>query len=204
MRMLVRQLIAALTSRRVLRTSSNTTPYLTVQQIYQRGASQAQRGAKQNKVFSFIRSLSKATTTGAVISTTPLLQHRISGPRIGDIQGEDCVSGAQSGLHVHNFIHWCVPRPRYATHLFSLNSRKIETDIDSTPRLLTLPRAKFCLYHRQLIDIQRTNDILPESQKHEYEYSPVPADTVLLPISPNLMMHFFLHLDEAALRSVPL
>ncbi|KAH6136820.1 hypothetical protein HBI63_230350 [Parastagonospora nodorum] len=126
MRMLVRQLIAALTSRRVLRTSSNT--------IYQRGASQAQRGAKQNKVFSFIRSLSKATTTGA----------------------------------------------------------------------LTLPRAKFCLYHRQLIDIQRTNDILPESQKHEYEYSPVPADTVLLPISPNLMMHFFLHLDEAALRSVPL
>ncbi|KAH3906020.1 hypothetical protein HBH56_212220 [Parastagonospora nodorum] len=187
MRMLVRQLIAALTSRRVLRTSSNTTPYLTVQQIYQRGASQAQRGAKQNKVFSFIRSLSKATTTGAVISTTPLLQHRISGPRIGDIQGEDCVSGAQSGLHVHNFIHWCVPRPRYATHL-----------------QLTLPRAKFCLYHRQLIDIQRTNDILPESQKHEYEYSPVPADTVLLPISPNLMMHFFLHLDEAALRSVPL
>jgi hypothetical protein len=67
---------------------------------------------------------------------------------------------------------------------------------------LTLSRAKFCLYHRQLIDIQRTNDILPESQKHEYEYSPMPADTELLPISPNLMMYFFLHLDEAASRSV--
>jgi hypothetical protein len=46
------------------------------------------------------------------------------------------------------------------------------------------------------VDIHEINDIPPEAQSHEYEYSPMPADNVP-PIGPNLLMHFFLHPEES-------
>lgn len=60
---------------------------------------------------------------------------------------------------------------------------------------------KFRLHHRQLVDIQKTGVIPPESQKHEYDYSPMPADTIP-PVGPNLLMHFFTHPEEATSQCV--
>ncbi|KAH6865714.1 hypothetical protein BKA58DRAFT_461671 [Alternaria rosae] len=61
--------------------------------------------------------------------------------------------------------------------------------------------AIFRLYHHQLVDIHEINDIPPEDQNHEYEYSPMPADNVP-PIGPNLLMHFFLHPEESPSSAV--
>lgn len=52
------------------------------------------------------------------------------------------------------------------------------------------------LYHHQLVDIQKRDDIPPESRRNEYDYFPMPADTVP-PIGPNLLMHFFNHPEDA-------
>jgi len=60
---------------------------------------------------------------------------------------------------------------------------------------------KFRLYHHQLVDIHEINDIPPEYQNHEYDYSPMPADNVP-PIGPNLLMHFFLHPEESPSSAV--
>jgi hypothetical protein len=58
-----------------------------------------------------------------------------------------------------------------------------------------------------LVDIQEADNIPPETQKHEYEYAPMPAETVP-PIGSNLLMHFFTHPEEATshpvlLRCIP-
>lgn len=57
------------------------------------------------------------------------------------------------------------------------------------------------LYHGQLVDINDLNSITPETLKDEYDYQPIPAETIP-PIRPNLLMHFFLHPDHAASRPV--
>jgi hypothetical protein len=56
---------------------------------------------------------------------------------------------------------------------------------------------QFRLYHKQLVDIHKSADIPPESHKDEYDYSPMPAETIP-PIGSNLLMHFFLHPEDAA------
>jgi hypothetical protein len=57
------------------------------------------------------------------------------------------------------------------------------------------------LYHRHLVDIHEIGDIPPESHKDEYDYSPMPAETIP-PIGSNLLMHFSTHPHEAASQPV--
>lgn len=56
---------------------------------------------------------------------------------------------------------------------------------------------QFTLYHRQLVDIHAKNDIPPQSHKDEYEYLPMPAQTIP-PVGSNLLLHFLLHPDHAS------
>jgi hypothetical protein len=60
---------------------------------------------------------------------------------------------------------------------------------------------RFRLYHGQLVDIHNHNSIPPEALKDEYDYQPMPAES-MPPIGPNLLMHFFPHPDHAAARPV--
>jgi hypothetical protein len=87
-----------------------------------------------------------------------------------------------------------------------LQSCHINTDIEffralkerhvsvKQPFLTSLVAANKCqhelrMYHRQLVDIQDTHNISPETRKQEYEYVTIPAE-IRLPMNLNLLMHY--------------
>ena len=56
------------------------------------------------------------------------------------------------------------------------------------------------MYKSELADIQKHDDIPPESRKHEYRYNPIPAETIP-PIGSNHMMHLYEHLEHAEVEA---
>lgn len=132
-----------------------------------------------------------------------------------------CNPSNNDNQHQHNFVHWCMPSTPYATHMLPLQTCPMRSDIDffhalraqykektgryksilSFKKPIAIRFVKFRLFHRRLVDIQEIDAIPPESEKDEYEYSPMPADTIP-PIGPKLLMHFFLHPDHAAVRPI--
>jgi hypothetical protein len=192
---------------------------LSLQQIYQHAASQSTGkptfGASiRNIVAEFSWSkISKPTQL-------PFHQQRFNaGP--GTDLGGSCDSQTNTAQHHHNFIHFCIPSTRYATYMSPLQACLMRSDIAffkalqalykqstahykrvlSFKKPIALRFVKFRLYDRLLVDIHEIDAIPPESEKHEYDYSPMPADTIP-PIGPNLLMHFFLHPDHAAMKPI--
>jgi hypothetical protein len=59
----------------------------------------------------------------------PLPQHHTSKRYPEENQTSSCKTIAPSHVHIHKFVHWCIPRSRHATHMFPLKSCHITTDV---------------------------------------------------------------------------
>jgi hypothetical protein len=197
-----------------LRAKEQQLTLLSVRQQYQQAASQ---NSQRSSITSSIRGFFSFFTVPTASNNAQLQQHQTAVSNAGNATGNSCTMQTQSGQHNHHFIHWCIPWSRYATRMSHLQSCQIYSDVDffralneryvqskrryqalmSFKKPVALRFVKFHLYDRQLVDIHETNDIPPASQKHEYDYSPMPAETVP-PIGPNLLMQFFIHPDECA------
>ncbi|KAH8636771.1 hypothetical protein IG631_08606 [Alternaria alternata] len=179
---------------------------LSVRQMYQQAASQ--HSPRSYSTFTVRRFLSYFTGTEAS-SNIPLPQHQPPDPTANNVATKQCITQSGSVQHKHHFIHWCIPRSRYAVRMSPLQSCQIRSDLDFFKLLIqrylqSKGRYKMFLSFKKptalrfvkLVDIHTTDDIPPESYKDEYEYYPMPAETVP-PIGPNLLMHFFTHPDES-------
>jgi hypothetical protein len=201
-----------------LRTKEQQLRLLSVRQQFQQAASQnSQRSSTASSILGFFSSFTLSTAS----NTAQLPRHRTAGSNASNAMGKSCTIQTQSAQHSHHFIHWCIPWSRYATRMSPLQACHFYPDVDffralklrysqskrryqtllSFKKPVALRFVKFRLYHRQPVDIHETESIPPESQKHEYDYSPMPAETIP-PIGPNLLMHFFTHPDESASHPV--
>jgi hypothetical protein len=174
-----------------LRAKEKQLTLLSVRQQFQQAASQ---NSPRSSIASSIRGFFSFLTVPTASNNAQLPQHQTAVPNASNATAKSCTLQTQSGQHNHHFIHWCIPWSRYATRMSHLQSCQIYSDLDffralkkrylqskrhyqslmSFKKPVALRFVKFRLYHRQLVDIHETNDIPPESQKHEYEYSPMP------------------------------
>lgn len=62
--------------------------------------------------------------------------------------------------------------------------------------LRTIKFVHFEMYRSELVDIRKTDDVPPETEKGEYLYNPFPADFIP-PIGENHLMHLYDHPEDA-------
>jgi hypothetical protein len=98
---------------------------LAMQQNYQHAASRhsAKQGGVIYRVRGFLTTFTQAAASGDLHLPTAM-------PISRDTRSKACTNQNQSGTHVHNFIHWCIPRSQYATRMFPLKACQINGDMD--------------------------------------------------------------------------
>lgn len=108
------------------------------------------------------------------------------------------------------YLLLCIPCQKFATQLLQLDIKDLHSDRSffkllqdnyrdmrgwwrRTFSLKTIQGIKFVqfeLHQPDLVDIQRYDDVPPESRKDEYHYSPIPPK-ILPPVGGNLMLHYY-------------
>ncbi|KAF1959671.1 hypothetical protein CC80DRAFT_466719 [Byssothecium circinans] len=161
------------------------------------------------------------TSYNAPIENTSLPRQQRRSSNAGVKSQNICTTHPLSDPDGHRYIHWCIPWTRYTMRMHSLQTCQIYSDFDfftalkarygnsksrfrhflSLKKPISLRFVKFQLYHKQLVDIHEAANIPPESRKDEYEYLPMPTETIP-PVGSNLLMHFFTHPNDAASRPV--
>ncbi|KAF2184714.1 hypothetical protein K469DRAFT_178678 [Zopfia rhizophila CBS 207.26] len=158
----------------------------------------SQHSSMSGRMVAHLASIFKQSTGMNSRGKGSLPQHRTPQTeqrKAGDQTCQRC-SGMNTGQH--KFIHVCLPHMQYATRMDSLRFCHIRSDSDffnalrssyhksksnirmmiSLKKPISLNFVKFNLYKRELVDIHITGDIPPETGKDEYEYFPMPADTI--------------------------
>ncbi|KUI53187.1 hypothetical protein VP1G_10526 [Cytospora mali] len=120
----------------------------------------------------------------------------------------------------HNFVLLCVPFMQRAVKLHQAEVCRINPEQEffrvlryyyasqrgfrSWARLRkvrSIDFVKFEMYKSQLVDIQTSPSIPPETRTQDYTYDPLPAESNP-PIGTNLLMHLFEHPDHAECEPV--
>jgi hypothetical protein len=100
---------------------------LSVRQRFEQAASQ---NSKQGNRFSSVQNFLASFTRPAASSNAQLPQHQPPGHMPAIAQDKNCNTQTRGGQHNHNFVHWCIPSSRYATHMLPLQSCQINSDLD--------------------------------------------------------------------------
>ncbi|ORY06759.1 hypothetical protein BCR34DRAFT_543101 [Clohesyomyces aquaticus] len=160
-------------------------------------------------LFPRFRSVSRTQGGGS------LPQHQAGEATVGAGWTGNCQTHTSVSANQHRYIHCCFPYKRYAMRMDPLRVCELRSDFDlfmsirsrfferrassvfSFKKPAKLEFVKFTMYQRNLVDINVAPDIPPESKKDEYEYDPMPADTIP-PVGSNLLMHYFENPEEAS------
>lgn len=115
------------------------------------------------------------------------------------------------------FLLLCIPHQKHATKLIQMNVCHLQSDrlffaklkpeyhrmrgrwisIFSLKKLIKIRFVKFELHRKELVDILKTNEVIPpENKKNEYRYNPTPPETIP-PVGENHMMHLYDHPEDA-------
>ena len=113
------------------------------------------------------------------------------------------------------FLHLCIPYRKYATRMVHVLANNIPSDqvlfkelkcqydimrgkwssVLSLRKLDRIQFVRFELHNMKLVDIQGI-DIPPKEKGNEYQYRPMPAETIP-PVGENYMMHLYEHPEDA-------
>lgn len=135
-------------------------------------------------------------------------------------QHRHAVSGPSAPVSESLYLLLCIPFSKYGTKCIHMDLCSLDSDqaffknlrvhyIElrgkwkskfSLRQLVGIRFVRFGMYKSELADIQKYDDIPPESKKHEYRYNPIPAETIP-PIGSNHMMHLYDHPEHAEVEA---
>ncbi|KAL8984667.1 MAG: hypothetical protein Q9205_001429 [Flavoplaca limonia] len=135
-------------------------------------------------------------------------------------QNRHATSGLSAPVSESLYVLLCIPFSRYGTKCIHMDLCSLHSDqaffknlrvhyIElrgkwkskfSLRQLVGIRFVRFGMYKSELADIQKYDDIPPESKKHEYRYNPIPAETIP-PIGSNHMMHLYDHPEHAEVEA---